>query len=155
VDGPRNYDVFLPSPKSVIRADSFSSAFDLAQYLIYLSTNRTAYLEYLPWKTNRTFVFRESFLRMFGEKRSERERHEERLCGLKRRAQEKKRNHYDADLCESPGKWKPPLLRWLDWVLYWGNLGTVLSNVVLVVFVLVLFIFAFMWRRIRKNKIKK
>ncbi|KAL3985159.1 Glycosyltransferase 10 (fucosyltransferase) family protein [Acanthocheilonema viteae] len=42
------YEDILP-PKSFIAADDFTSPRELAQYLQYLSNNKTAYLSYLEW----------------------------------------------------------------------------------------------------------
>ena len=38
------------APKSFIHVDDFSTIQELADYLIYLDKNETAYLEYLDWK---------------------------------------------------------------------------------------------------------
>jgi hypothetical protein len=111
VDGPLDYDKFLPSDRSVIRADAFPSISDLAHYLLYLTNNRTAYMEYLPWKQNSSsFVFRESFLRLFPDTGLESVQEGDRLCYLKSLVEKQKKGKRisaSADQCESHGKWMP------------------------------------------------
>jgi hypothetical protein len=41
----------LPHPKSAIFTSDFKTVNDLADHLVYLSGNETAYNEYLEWKT--------------------------------------------------------------------------------------------------------
>ncbi len=49
VDGVPNYDRYMP-PHSYINAADFKSAKDLAQYLLMVGANETAYNEYLHYK---------------------------------------------------------------------------------------------------------
>jgi len=49
--GDSNVQKFGPSPKSIISVHDFQNAEELAKYLKYLSSNETAYNEYLSWKT--------------------------------------------------------------------------------------------------------
>ncbi|WIA11688.1 hypothetical protein OEZ85_011785 [Tetradesmus obliquus] len=48
--GAPNVLKFAPGQRSIIRACDFDSAQDLADYLLYLDSNDTAYREYLSWK---------------------------------------------------------------------------------------------------------
>jgi hypothetical protein len=48
--GAPNILKFAPAERSVIRACDFDSLEDLADYLLYLDRNETAYNEYLSWK---------------------------------------------------------------------------------------------------------
>lgn len=50
VDGPDNYEAFVPTPHSYIRMDAFPDPRDLAEYIKYLDSNDTAYLEYLSFR---------------------------------------------------------------------------------------------------------
>ncbi|KAI7902039.1 uncharacterized protein BX663DRAFT_455516 [Cokeromyces recurvatus] len=50
VDGPANYDGFLPSKRSVIYMDAYPDPKDLADYIHYLDSNDTAYLEYFSYR---------------------------------------------------------------------------------------------------------
>eukprot|EP01129_Flabellula_baltica_P005570 TRINITY_DN202_c0_g1_i1.p1 TRINITY_DN202_c0_g1~~TRINITY_DN202_c0_g1_i1.p1 ORF type:complete len:430 (+),score=69.96 TRINITY_DN202_c0_g1_i1:12-1301(+) len=63
VDGPDDYSAFLPSEKSVIRMDQYTPE-ELAEYLKYLVSNHTAYLEYMPWKTDPDFQYSDSFIEL-------------------------------------------------------------------------------------------
>jgi hypothetical protein len=49
--GAPNVLKFAPAPRSIIRACDFDSLQELAEYLLYLDRNETAYQEYLQWKT--------------------------------------------------------------------------------------------------------
>lgn len=61
VDGPINYTIYSPSQHSLIKLDDYKNPKQLAEYLIYLSNNETAYLEYFSYKSNRKLV-NKSFL---------------------------------------------------------------------------------------------
>eukprot|EP01129_Flabellula_baltica_P000470 TRINITY_DN10479_c0_g1_i1.p1 TRINITY_DN10479_c0_g1~~TRINITY_DN10479_c0_g1_i1.p1 ORF type:complete len:375 (-),score=62.14 TRINITY_DN10479_c0_g1_i1:632-1651(-) len=63
VDGPRDYSRFLPSDKSIIRMDDYTPE-ELAAYLKYLVSNRTAYMEYMPWKTDPNFKMKDDFIKL-------------------------------------------------------------------------------------------
>lgn len=52
VDGPTNYTLFSPSKHSLIKIDDYNNPKQLAEYLIYLSNNVTAYLEYFTYRSN-------------------------------------------------------------------------------------------------------
>ncbi|CAO3596159.1 unnamed protein product [Absidia cylindrospora] len=47
VDGPINYQPYLPNNRSVIRMDAYPDPRKLADYISYLDKNDTAYLEYI------------------------------------------------------------------------------------------------------------
>lgn len=48
--GQEDYFKKMAQPHSYINAENFKSAKHLADYLIYLNENETAYLEYFQWK---------------------------------------------------------------------------------------------------------
>jgi len=48
--GKRNYKYAGAPENSLIFADEFCSARDLAEYLLYLDKNDTAYLQYYEWR---------------------------------------------------------------------------------------------------------
>ena len=48
--GAPNVDLFAPGPHSFIDASKFSSAKDLAEFLIYLDQNDDAYRQYFAWR---------------------------------------------------------------------------------------------------------
>eukprot|EP00479_Gromia_sphaerica_P008339 TRINITY_DN3122_c0_g1_i1.p1 TRINITY_DN3122_c0_g1~~TRINITY_DN3122_c0_g1_i1.p1 ORF type:complete len:128 (-),score=29.26 TRINITY_DN3122_c0_g1_i1:385-768(-) len=50
--GAPNVKWFVPSPDSYINADDFKSVKELANHILYLDKNATAYNEYLRWKTD-------------------------------------------------------------------------------------------------------
>ncbi len=134
VDGPASYANFLPAAKSVICADAFESPAALAKYLKYLAGNRTAYLEYMPWKMDVNFTFLPRFLELFGDTRPEAVKHGLRLCELKRLAESKKTRLHGVscglpDVCERPAKWKPRWLWALDMFVHLFHAGTVRANV--------------------------
>ena len=60
VFGSANYSKIAPQ-KSVINAQEFEAPKQLAEYLLYLDKNNTAYAEYFEWKTyfkvNRFYEF--------------------------------------------------------------------------------------------------
>lgn len=49
-DGASNGKMFGPSPHSMIYAADYETPEKLAEYLLYLDKNDTAYMEYLQWK---------------------------------------------------------------------------------------------------------
>eukprot|EP01132_Coremiostelium_polycephalum_P005939 gene5939-7396_t len=49
-DGAKNIRKFLPQPNAAIVADDFGTPEKLAEYLLYLDKNETAYQEHLAWK---------------------------------------------------------------------------------------------------------
>lgn len=56
--GPAKEDVKQLLPRnSYIFYNDFPSAFNLAQYLLYLHSNNTAYSEYFKWRTNSMFSY--------------------------------------------------------------------------------------------------
>lgn len=60
--GADNIDDFAPNSKAVIKVTDFSSPKELADYLIYLHNNDTAYEEHLAWKFDRS-TWSDRFLR--------------------------------------------------------------------------------------------
>ena len=52
VDGPDSYQGFVPDKNSVIRMDAFPDPRDLADYINYLDSNDTAYLDHLTFRQN-------------------------------------------------------------------------------------------------------
>jgi len=48
--GANNIEDFAPAPHSIIKVSDFPSPRKLAEYLIYLSVNNTAYMEYHAWR---------------------------------------------------------------------------------------------------------
>lgn len=64
VDGPTNYTLFSPSQHSLIKIDDYNNPKQLAEYLIYLSNNKTAYLEYFSYRTN-IKMLEQSFLNVW------------------------------------------------------------------------------------------
>lgn len=50
VDGPPTYDDYIPTNRSVIHMDAYPDPKDLADYINYLHSNDTAYLEYLSFR---------------------------------------------------------------------------------------------------------
>ncbi|KAI7852385.1 hypothetical protein BDC45DRAFT_545898 [Circinella umbellata] len=52
VDGPNSYQGFIPDKNSVVRMDAFPDPRDLAEYISYLDSNDSAYLEHLAFRQN-------------------------------------------------------------------------------------------------------
>ncbi len=81
VDGTDDYSTFVPSPHSIIEPAKFQSVKALADHLKYLTNNRTAYYEYMPWKFDPEFKLSPAF-----EERMkpipQAERHLRRLCEI-------------------------------------------------------------------------
>lgn len=50
VDGPTSYEGYIPTKRSVIYMDAYPDPKDLADYIMYLDRNDTAYLEYLSFR---------------------------------------------------------------------------------------------------------
>jgi hypothetical protein len=50
VDGPPSYEGYIPTKRSVIHMDAYPDPKDLADYIMYLDGNDTAYLEYLSFR---------------------------------------------------------------------------------------------------------
>lgn len=162
VDGPDDYEPFLPANKSVIRADQFPSIAALAAYLDYLSHNRTAYLEYMPWRgtpSNGTgaFQFRPSFLQLL---QSDATGGGDYLCNLKTRVDQLRaapssRSSLRADVCRRHGKWMPwYAFLWRHIVKTPWELRTFYSNMALyIAWVLLLFciVFVLLWSKRRRQ----
>jgi hypothetical protein len=109
VDGPDDYSAFMPSNHSIIEARQFESAQQLAEHLKYLIANRTAYMEYMEWKTGASFAFNEVFQRRMQPVR-EIDRHKQRLCTIASKAKSQYRNTSEIpDTSCVYGRFKPSL----------------------------------------------
>eukprot|EP01129_Flabellula_baltica_P011980 TRINITY_DN5339_c0_g1_i1.p1 TRINITY_DN5339_c0_g1~~TRINITY_DN5339_c0_g1_i1.p1 ORF type:complete len:446 (-),score=75.69 TRINITY_DN5339_c0_g1_i1:3-1340(-) len=133
LDGPVDYSDFLPSQK-VIRLDDFDSPKELAEHLKYLVNNRTAYLEYMPWKTDSNFEFNQGFLDILRTK-GESEMHKDRICEMNKWLKEGKKlpDSCIQDTTCKHKKWVPwypkKLFRDIEYAIYYYNYTNLMHKI--------------------------
>ncbi|KAI9497380.1 hypothetical protein BDB00DRAFT_756785 [Zychaea mexicana] len=59
VDGPQNYEAFIPTSRAAIRMDAYPDPRELADYINYLDKNNTAYLEYFAHRRQQDIPLKE------------------------------------------------------------------------------------------------